>query len=112
MGVRGHVRVSQPRYGEHTLSAWVDGHAKRWLYGHGIDVNEGECRDCWEIEVTDRLRDLAKRLADGGLRADFDGRLPEGMRGEGYDADLGRMLQEGIGAADGNGESYITIEWF
>lgn len=112
MGVRGHVRVAQPKYGERTLSAWVDNHAKRWLYNHGIDVMVGESGDWWEIEVTDGLRDIARRLADGELRTDFDGRLPPEMRGVGYDADLGRLLQEGIGAADRNGETSITIDWF
>ncbi len=112
MGVKGHVRVAQPKYGDNTLSSWVDGYAKRWLYDHGIDVTEGESGDWWEIEVTDGLRDLARRLADGDLCADFDGRLPEDMRDEDYGADLGRLLQEGIGAADRNGEPYITIDWF
>lgn len=112
MGVRGHVRVSQPKYGDCALSSWVDRQAESYLRDKGVEIVKNESEDSWEIEVTDTLRDIAEGLADGRLREDFESRLDEGLRGEGYAADFGRLLSEGIEAADVNRESFITIDWF
>ena len=112
MGVRGHVRIVEPKYGKCALSAWVQDYAKDYLYAEDIEIFVSGGEDSWEIEITDKLRDIAKRLASGELREDFNSYLCEDMRDNAYDTDFGKLLQEGIAAADSNNETHITIDWF
>lgn len=114
MGIRGHVRVREPKYGDCVISSYISHALYRYLELKGVEVIGEMDGYTWEIEVTGSLRSEVERLARGDSVASYelDSLLPTVLVGKGICREVGAFLKEGIDAAERNGYTFITIEWF